>query len=209
MIIAVDGPAGAGKGTIARALSAHYGIPYLDTGLLYRAVGVAVDRAGGDPDNADDALAACGFDDSLLADPALRDEASGALASRVSIHPPVRAILLKRQRDFAAQPGGAVLDGRDIGTIIAPDADAKLFVTASVNARAWRRMAEMQARGIEADAHAIAVDIEARDERDMNRPNAPLRQAEGADLLDTSNLTIDAAVQRAIALVDAQVAGRG
>jgi cytidylate kinase len=209
MIIAVDGPAGAGKGTIARALSAHYGIPYLDTGLLYRAVGVAVARAGGDPDNADDALAACGFDDSLLADPALRDEASGALASRVSIHPPVRAILLKRQRDFAAQPGGAVLDGRDIGTIIAPDADAKLFVTASVNARAWRRMAEMQARGIEADAHAIAVDIEARDERDMNRPNAPLRQAEGADLLDTSNLTIDAAVQRAIALVDAQVAGRG
>jgi cytidylate kinase len=190
-------------------LSAHYGIPYLDTGLLYRAVGVAVARAGGDPDNADDALAACGFDDSLLADPALRDEASGALASRVSIHPPVRAILLKRQRDFAAQPGGAVLDGRDIGTIIAPDADAKLFVTASVNARAWRRMAEMQARGIEADAHAIAVDIEARDERDMNRPNAPLRQAEGADLLDTSNLTIDAAVQRAIALVDAQVAGRG
>jgi cytidylate kinase len=209
MIIAVDGPAGAGKGTIARALSAHYGIPYLDTGLLYRAVGVAVARAGGDPDNADDALAACGFDDSLLADPALRDEASGALASRVSIHPPVRAILLKRQRDFAAQPGGAVLDGRDIGTIIAPDSDAKLFVTASVNARAWRRMAEMQARGIEADAHAIAVDIEARDERDMNRPNAPLRQAEGADLLDTSNLTIDAAVQRAIALVDAQVAGRG
>jgi cytidylate kinase len=209
MIIAVDGPAGAGKGTIARALSAHYGIPYLDTGLLYRAVGVAVARAGGDPDDADDALAACGFGDSLLEDPALRDETSGALASRVSIHPPVRAALLKRQRDFAARPGGAVLDGRDIGTVIAPDADAKLFVTASVNARAWRRMAEMQARGLEADAHAIALDIQARDDRDINRPSAPLRQADGADLLDTSDLTIDAAVQQAIALVDAQVARRG
>ncbi len=208
MIIAVDGPAGAGKGTIARALSAHYGIPYLDTGLLYRAVGVAVARTGGNPDNADDALAACGFDNSLLADPALREETSGALASRVSVHPPVRAALLKRQRDFAGQPGGAVLDGRDIGTVIAPDAQAKLFVTASVNARAWRRMAEMQARGIEADPHAIAVDIAARDSRDMERASAPLRQAEGAALLDTSNLTIDEAVQQAIALVDAQVSGR-
>src|SRR3546814_4707395 len=134
MIIAVDGPAASGKGTIARALAAHYSLPHLDTGMLYRAVGLSVARAGGNPDNEAEAFEACGFANALLADPELRSEATGTLASRVSIHPAVRGALVKRQRDFANQPGGAVLDGRDIGTVIAPGADVKLFVTASRNA---------------------------------------------------------------------------
>ena len=136
MIIAVDGPAASGKGTIARALAAHYGLPHLDTGLLYRAVGVNVARAGGNPDDPEDGLAGCTFSLDLLDDPELRSEASGVLASRVSVHPGVRDALFRKQRDFATQPGGAVLDGRDIGTVIAPDADAKLFVVASAQARA-------------------------------------------------------------------------
>jgi cytidylate kinase len=139
MIIAVDGPAASGKGTIARALAAHYRLPHLDTGLLYRAVGIGVVRASGDPDNEADALAACNFEIALLSDPNLRSEEAGPLASRVSRHHEVRAALFERQRAFAMQPGGAVLDGRDIGTIIAPDADAKLFVTASTPVRAQRR----------------------------------------------------------------------
>jgi len=208
MIIAVDGPAASGKGTIATALAKHYGLPHLDTGLLYRAVGLGVARAGGDPDSAADALTACAFDEALLDDPELRGEATGKLASRVSIHPDVRTALVQRQVDFANQPGGAVLDGRDIGTVIAPHAHAKLFVTASAAARAQRRFLEQQRRGLPADLAAIVADIEARDRRDMDRSAAPLRQAEGADLLDTSDLTIDAAVQRAIALVDAQLEGR-
>jgi cytidylate kinase len=208
MIIAVDGPAASGKGTIARALARHYALPYLDTGLLYRAVGLAVARTGGDADVEADALAACYFDDSMLQDPDLRAEATGALASRVSVHGAVRAALVQRQRDFANQAGGAVLDGRDIGTVIAPDADAKLFVIASARERARRRATEMQSRGMSADPGAILADIEARDARDMGRANAPLRQANGADLLDTSDLGIDGAVQQAIALVDAQLEGR-
>lgn len=201
MIIAVDGPAASGKGTIARALAAHYGLPHLDTGLLYRAVGVATARAGRDPDNEADAVLACQFDEALLADPELRSEAAGALASRVSRHPAVRAALLDYQQTFALQPGGAVLDGRDIGTVIAPDADAKLFVTASSEVRAKRRHMEDS----HADFDAILADIKARDERDSGRSAAPLRQAEDADLLDTTNLTIGAAVQRAIALVEARI----
>lgn len=208
MIIAVDGPAASGKGTIARALAKHYALPNLDTGLLYRAVGLSVARTGGDPDSEADALAACYFDDTLLDDPDLRSEATGALASRVSVHGAVRAALVQRQRDFANQDSGAVLDGRDIATVIAPEADAKLFVTASAEERARRRVKEMEGRGIDADFDAIVADIEARDERDMNRANAPLRRAEGADLLDTSDLTIDAAVRQAIALVDAQLERR-
>jgi cytidylate kinase len=208
MIVAVDGPAASGKGTIAKALAKHYGLPHLDTGLLYRAVGLSVERTGGDPDDEKDALAACFFDDTLLEDPDLRTEATGALASRVSIHGAVRAALVQRQRDFANQPRGAVLDGRDIGTVIAPDAQAKLFVTASALVRAKRRAAEMEARGITVDLNTIIADIEARDARDMNRTEAPLKQAEGADLLDTGDLTIDAAVQRAVALVDAQLERR-
>ena len=207
MIIAVDGPAASGKGTLGRALAEHYRLPHLDTGLLYRAVGLSVLRAGGDPDSEADALSACDFDDALLADPELRSESTGAMASRVSIHPAVRKALVQRQRDFANQPSGAVLDGRDIGTVIAPDADVKLYVTASAETRAGRRMRELQARRLPADLDALVADIRARDERDMNRPVAPLKRAEGAALLDTSDLSIEAAVQQAIALVDALVEG--
>lgn len=205
MIIAVDGPTASGKGTIAKALAAHFNLPVLDTGLLYRAVGYQVAQNGGHADDPAAALAACSFPDALLADPALRLEATGGLASRVSIHPQVRAALLTRQVDFANQPGGAVLDGRDIGTVIAPDADAKLFVTATAEKRARRRFDEMQARGNDADYAAILTDIRARDARDSDRADAPLRQAADADLLDTSDLGIDQAVQRAIALVEARL----
>lgn len=208
MIIAVDGPAASGKGTIARALAAHYGLPHLDTGLLYRAVGIGVMRSGGDPDNEADALAACGFDIALLADPALRSEEAGPLASRVSRHHDVRAALFERQRAFATQAAGAVLDGRDIGTVIAPDADAKLFVTASVAVRAQRRHDELLGKGEDVDLGIIEADLVARDERDANRLEAPLKQAEDADLLDTTDLSIGAAVQRAIALVDARLKDR-
>ncbi|MPT47398.1 MAG: (d)CMP kinase [Sphingobium sp.] len=205
MIIAVDGPAASGKGTIARALASHYGLPYLDTGLLYRAVAVALKRAGGNPDDADDALKAAAFPDDLLNDPELRLEESGALASRVSAHPGVRAALLARQRTFAQQPGGAVLDGRDIGTVIVPDADAKLYVTASAQVRAERRAKEMESRGLKADRDAMQAEIEARDARDMGRDSAPLMQASDAALLDSSDLTIEQALAQAIALVEAQV----
>jgi cytidylate kinase len=208
MIIAVDGPAASGKGTIARALAAHYGLPHLDTGLLYRAVGISVARAGGDPDSEADALAACGFPDSLLADAALRGEEAGPLASRVSRHHEVRAALFQRQRAFATQPAGAVLDGRDIGTVIAPDADAKLFVTASVAVRAQRRFDELSKVDPFVNLEAIEADLVARDLRDTQRAEAPLRQADDADLLDTSDLSIGAAVQRAIALVDARLKDR-
>jgi cytidylate kinase len=208
MIIAVDGPAASGKGTIAKALARHYGLPHLDTGLLYRAVAVSVMHAGGDPADAEDALLGCNFAADLLDDPALKTEAAGKAASLVSAHPQVREALLDRQRDFATQPGGAVLDGRDIGTVIAPEADAKLFVTASSRVRAERRFREMQSIGQDVGFDAILADILARDERDSGRAAAPLRQAEDADLLDTSELGIDAAVQRAIALVEAQVADR-
>ncbi len=201
MIIAVDGPAASGKGTIARAIAAHFHLPHLDTGLLYRAVGVAAARAGGDPDSEADALRACQFDDGLLTDPELRTEAAGGLASRVSVHPAVRTALLERQRNFANQAGGAVLDGRDIGTVIAPHADAKLFVTASAEARAARRHMEDP----RADIAQMTADIRARDARDSGRAEAPLRPAADADLLDTTDLTIGAAVQRAIALVEARI----
>lgn len=205
MIIAVDGPAASGKGTIGRALAAHYGLPHLDTGLLYRAVALTLNRAGGNPDSEADTHAATGFPDSLLDDPELRSEAAGALASRISAFPLVRAALLERQRAFAAQPGGAVLDGRDIGTVIAPDADAKLYVVASPRVRARRRAAEMAARNLAVDVDAIEADIAARDARDQGRANAPLIQAADADLLDTSQLSIEEAVRKAIALVDAQM----
>ena len=201
MIIAVDGPAASGKGTIARALAAHFRLPHLDTGLLYRAVGVATMRAGGDPAVEGDAAAACGFADALLADPALRNEEAGGLASRVSVHPAVRTALLRRQRDFALQPGGAVLDGRDIGTVIVPGADAKLYVTATPEIRARRRQLDDYSR----DYPAILAEILARDERDSGRADAPMRRADDADLLDTTDLTIGAAIQRAIALVEARI----
>ena len=206
MIIAVDGPTASGKGTIARALAAHFGLPHLDTGLLYRAVGWHVAARGGDPDQADDALAATGFPDHLLADPALRSESTGALASRVSVHPAVREALLARQRAFAGQPGGAVLDGRDIATVIAPHADAKLYITASVAARALRRTLEMRQRGEDVSRRSVEADLAARDARDSNRAIAPLRMAAEAVLLDTSALPPAAAIAAAIALVQKQTA---
>lgn len=205
MIIAVDGPAASGKGTIAKALADHYGLPLLDTGLLYRAVGVQVLRHRGDPANAADALAACVFEDDLLADSMLRTAEAGDAASKASVHPAVRAALLERQRGFANQPGGAILDGRDIGTVIAPQADAKLYVTASARVRAERRIKEFLANPDEAAILAYQKELEARDERDMNRADAPLRPADDALLLDTSDLTIDAAVQQAIRLVETRI----
>ena len=205
MIIAVDGPTASGKGTISKALAAHFGLPFMDTGMLYRAVGRQVALNGGDADNAADALAACDFSDSLLDNPVLRDEATGGLASRLSIHPQVRAALNKRQVDFANQPSGAVLDGRDIGTVIAPHADAKLFVTATAEVRAQRRFDEMISRGLDVDYENILADIRARDKRDSERADAPLKPADDAMLLDTSDMDAKEAVQAAIALVEACV----
>lgn len=202
MIIAVDGPTASGKGTIASALAAHYHLPHLDTGLLYRAVGRQVALNRGNPDMPADALAACSFDDTLLADPELRSEASGGLASRVSVHPDVRAALYSRQRAFALQPGGAVLDGRDIGTVIAPEAQAKLFITASVAARAQRRFLEMQNSGRTGSLADIAADLAARDARDRNRAVAPLVAAQGAVQLDTSELDRETAIAAAIAIIE-------
>ena len=205
MIIAVDGPAASGKGTIARALAEHFGLPHLDTGLLYRAVGLATLRAGGDPAEEADAFAACDFSDAMLSDPELKSEAAGASASRVSVHSAVRSALIERQRAFARQSGGAVLDGRDIGTVIAPEADVKLFVTARPEVRAVRRHDELERLGLQSRLEAVRHDIEARDERDMQRQTAPLRQAEDAILLDTSDLAIEAAIRRAISLVEARI----
>lgn len=202
MIIAVDGPTASGKGTVAKALAEHYGLPFLDTGLLYRAVGYQVMQNGGDPDNVVDATKGCDFPERVLGDHALRSETVGGLASRVSVHPEVRAALNKRQVDFAHQPGGALLDGRDIGTVIAPDADVKLFITAPATVRAARRHAEMVSRGVDVSFEAILADIHARDERDSGRAAAPLIPAEDALLLDTGDLTIGGAVQAAIALVE-------
>ena len=201
MIIAVDGPTASGKGTIAKALAAHFGLPLLDTGLLYRAVGRQVFLDGGDPDDGGDALAATSFLDALLDDPHLRSEESGGLARRVSIHPSVREALFARQRAFATQPGGAVLDGRDIGTVIAPDADVKLFVTASAHTRAERRWKEMQSRGVEISLEEIEADILRRDTRDTGRKDAPLVVAPDAYVLDTSEMGPGEAIAAAIALV--------
>lgn len=202
MIIAVDGPTASGKGTLAKALAAHFGLPFLDTGMLYRAVGRQVQLRQGNPDNPSDALDGCSFLNSLLDDPILRSEEVGGLASRVSIHPEVRAALNKRQVDFANQPGGALLDGRDIGTVIAPHAEVKLFVTAPAEIRARRRHDEMARQGMATDFSNILADIRARDERDMGRADAPLKPAADALLLDTGDLTIGDAVQAAIALVE-------
>ncbi len=203
MIIAVDGPTASGKGTIARALAAHYGLPHLDTGLLYRAVGRQVFLDGGDPEDAGDALAATSFPDLMLDDPQLRTEDTGGLASRVSIHPAVRQALYERQHAFATQPGGAVLDGRDIGTVIVPEADVKLFITASVEARAERRWKEMRSHGHDVALADIAADIRRRDDRDANRADAPLRVAHGACVIDNSAMTREQAISAAIEAVEA------
>lgn len=204
MIIAVDGPTASGKGTIARALAAHFGLPHLDTGLLYRAVGRQCFLDGGDPDDPVAALAACTFSDSMLDDPELRSEETGGLASRVSVHPAVRRALYERQHSFATQPGGAVLDGRDIGTVIAPEAEAKLFIVASVESRAQRRFLEMHEQGRQVSLEEIAADLAARDERDRSRKDAPLVAARDAVIIDTSTLRREEAIAAAIAAVDAK-----
>ncbi|MDG2002780.1 MAG: d(CMP) kinase [Novosphingobium sp.] len=202
MIIAVDGPTASGKGTIARALAAHFGLPHLDTGLLYRAVGRRVALNGGDPDCEADALAACSFPDKMLTDPELRNEVSGGLASRVSVHPAVRRALFERQRGFATQVGGAVLDGRDIGTVIAPEADVKMFVTASIATRAARRFREMQEAGRDVTLEAIHADLATRDARDTGRKASPLVAADGAIRLDTSQINREEAIAEAMKLVE-------
>lgn len=206
LVIAVDGPAASGKGTIARALARHFGLPHMDTGLLYRAVALNLWRWGGDPANEFEALRACsdlGFDP---ADEELRSEPVSEIASRISAYPSVRAALLERQRAFAAQQGGAVLDGRDIGTVIAPGADVKLFVTASPQVRAGRRFKELEKRGMFAHEAEVLADIRARDERDSTREVAPLRPARDAILLDTSELDADSAIAEAVRLAEERLA---
>ena len=184
----------------------HFGLPHVDTGLLYRAVGLQCARNGGNLDDPADALAACDFPDHLMADPELRSEATGGLASRVSVHPDVRAALYDLQRVFATQPGGAVLGGRDIGTVIAPEAEVKLFVTASVAARAERRFAEMRAGGRKVSLAQIAADLEARDLRDRTRAEAPLIAAPDALVLDTSTAGRDEAIAEAIRAAEMLIA---
>jgi cytidylate kinase len=208
MIIAVDGPAASGKGTIARALAAHFGLPHMDTGLLYRAVGLNLLRWGGDPESEFSAVRACDFSQTDFADPELKSEAAGGIASRVSAYPAVRAALLERQRAFAGQEGGAVLDGRDIGTVIAPGADAKLFITAAPEVRARRRFDELKRLGLDVHYPDVLIDIQARDERDSGRAAAPLRAAEDAILLDTSEMRVEAAVAEAITVVEQRLASK-
>ena len=205
IVIAVDGPAASGKGTIARALASHFKLPHMDTGLLYRAVALNLFRFGGDPGNEFEAMRACDLTSVSLDDPDLRSEVVGSIASRISAYPAVREKLLERQRSFADQRGGAVLDGRDIGTVIAPDADVKLFVTASVEVRARRRLAELLSRGITAHFDDIVIDLKARDARDSGRATAPLVQAEDALLLDTSDMDINAAIAAAIDLAEKRI----
>ncbi|MBV7266830.1 (d)CMP kinase [Erythrobacter ani] len=202
MIIAVDGPTASGKGTIARRLAAHLDLPLLDTGLLYRAVGQQVWLNGGNPDVEADAVTACEFDDELLADDILRSEDVGGLASRVSVHPGVRKKLFERQRIFATQPGGAILDGRDIGTVIAPEADVKLFITASVQERARRRWLEMTDRGIEVQLAEVEADIARRDARDINRTDAPLKAAPDALIIDTTSFDRDQVFETVLEAVE-------
>jgi len=200
-VIAVDGPAASGKGTIARALAKHFGLPHMDTGLLYRSVALTLWRWGGDPGNVFEAVRACAELNNDPDDPELRSEAVSKIASAISAYPAVRAALLDRQRAFAALPGGAVLDGRDIGTVIAPQADAKLFVTATPEVRAKRRMKELEERGMPAHYAEVLADIHVRDERDTNRPVAPLKPAANSILLDNSELDREAAIAAAIELV--------
>ncbi len=206
MIIAVDGPAASGKGTIARALARHFGLPHMDTGLLYRAAALNLLQMGGDPESEFAAVRACDIAQIDFGDPELKSEAVGGIASRISTYPMVREALKEKQMDFAARPGGAVLDGRDIGTVIAPDADAKLFVTASPEIRARRRFDELQRLGLRVHYEDVLIDIRARDERDMGRAAAPLQAAPDAHVLDTSGLGIDEAIAQAIGVVERRTA---
>jgi CMP/dCMP kinase len=203
MIVAIDGPAASGKGTLGKRLAAHYGLRHLDTGLLYRAVAQAVLAAGQQLDDVARAVAAAqALEPARFDEAALKSHAAGEAASVVSAIPEVRAALFRLQQDFAAAPPGAVLDGRDIGTVICPYADAKIFVTALPEVRARRRAIEMRSRGQTADEAVILADIRRRDERDSQRAVAPLKPAADAHILDTSDLDIDAVLRRAIAIVE-------
>lgn len=206
-IIAVDGPAASGKGTLARALARHYGFAYLDTGSLYRAVGQAVRAAGRDPSDETAALAAArGLDVSAIDEAAIRTREAGEAASLVAAMPAVRAAILDFQRDFARNPPsgepGAVLDGRDIGTVVCPGARAKIFVTARPEIRARRRWLELKSSGLDVSETQILEDIKARDRRDAERTASPMRPAPEAHLLDTSDLSIEAAFDAAVSIID-------
>jgi cytidylate kinase len=208
MIIAIDGPAASGKGTLGKRLAAHFGLRHLDTGLLYRAVAKALLDQGCSLDDSARAIAAArALDPARFDEAVLKSHAVGEAASIVSAIPEVRAALVAYQRAFAAGPPGAVLDGRDIGTVIAPEADVKIFVTATPQERARRRARELAAQGVAADAADILADIERRDQRDRSRAVAPLAPAPDAHLLDTTHLDIDAAVRAAIDIVKAARAG--
>ena len=210
MIIAIDGPAAAGKGTLASRLARHFGLPYLDTGLLYRAVGRKILEHGLDPGDAAAAgMVARGLDAGMLADPSLRGHDAGEVASRVGVHAEVRAALLAFQREFAERPGGAVLDGRDIGTAVCPAADVKLFVTASPEVRARRRTNELLAKGRVVEYERILGEIRERDARDSGRAAAPLKMAADAHLLDTTDKDIEAAFRAAVDIIERARARRG
>ncbi len=210
MIIAIDGPAASGKGTLGKRLAHHYHFRHLDTGVIYRAVAKAVLDMGADlNDEAAAVAAAMELDPEKFGDPILKTQAIGDGASVVSAFPRVREVLVSFQRQFAAEPPGAVLDGRDIGTVICPDADVKIFVVADPVVRARRRTLEARARGEPADEAAVLADILKRDERDQNRAAAPLRRADDAHVLDNSKLDIEAGVQAAIAIVEAVRSRRG
>jgi cytidylate kinase len=209
MIIAIDGPAASGKGTLGKRLAAHYGLRHLDTGLLYRAVAKSLLDAGQRPDDVAAAVAAAKVLDSRFDEPALKTPAVGEAASLVSAIPELRAALVAFQRDFAAKPPGAVVDGRDIGTVICPNADVKLFVTATPQVRAGRRAAEYRGEGKDLDEATVLADILKRDERDTSRKISPLKQATDAHLLDTTNMDISSAIRAAIDIVEATRAGRG
>ena len=203
LIIAIDGPAASGKGTLARRLAAHYGLPHLDTGLTYRAVGkVMMDQHLDLEDRESAILAAGNVDLSELDRVKLATHAVGEAASRVAVIPEVRKILVEKQREFARQASGAVLDGRDIGTVVCPDAAVKLYVTATAEVRAKRRFDEELMRTGEADYESILDEIEKRDARDTGRADSPLRPADDAHLLDTSNMGIEAAFSAAVKIID-------
>jgi cytidylate kinase len=207
-VIAVDGTAASGKGTLAKKLAAHFGFHHLDSGSLYRLVALGVAEAGGDPNNETDALkAALAIDPGKASDPRIRSAEIGKAASLVSVFGPVRSALLDYQRDFAKREPGAVLDGRDIGTVVCPDAWAKLFVDAAPEVRAHRRWLELSGYGASPDEAAILKELLERDERDRNRAVAPLKPAADAALLDTSHLGIDAAFAAALALVKPRIEG--